>query len=103
MAILLASVQAVRTGTTYPVNIAATSTTATQTINSQFVRLSPRVSVYYNITATGIAAATTGLAGPFLAAGVVEFVRCQTGDTIAAITATGALEAGGLSVAEVIE
>ena len=100
MAILSQQVQAVRTGQGYPVNITATSTFATQTIQSQFIRVSPTVNCFIKVGTSAQTAATTGFTG-YLAAGVIEFKKCVVGDSIHAISATGAL--GVLTIEEVID
>lgn len=97
MPILLHSVQAVRTGQTYVLNAAATSTFATGGFTSPIVRISPQVGICYKV---GSAAATTDV---FLAAGVVEYIKVYPGAVLHAITATGGALDDGISIAEVIE
>ena len=94
------SVQALRTISGYPVNIAATSTFATQTCGAGYVRISPTVNCFVKIGLAATTAATTGICG-YLAAGVVEFRRVLVGDTIHAISATGG--SGILTVEEAVD
>ena len=103
MSILVDNVQAVRGVKSYAVNIAATSTFATQTIGSPIVRLSPLIGCFYKIGTSTDLAATTGLTGVPLLTGVIEYRKCNVGDTIHAITATGGLAAAGLIVEEIAE
>lgn len=101
MPIITSNVQAVRTARAYVVNIAATSTFATQACNATFIRLSPKVACCYFFASSS--ATTCATTDNHLAAGVVEFVKIVPGQFIHVISSTGALEAAGLTIAEVTE
>ena len=103
MALVTQGIQALRTTGAYAVNILATSTFATQTFTSSFIRISAQANCFIRIatSATGVAA-VGGTLSEYLAAGVVEFKRVNYGDLINVIAATGAAT-GVLVVSEVID
>lgn len=103
MALITQGIQALRTTGAYALNLPATSTFATQTFTSSFIRLSAQANCFIRIatSATGVAA-VGGALSEYLAAGVVEFKRVNYGDLLNAIGATGAAT-GVLTCAEVID